>query len=122
MSYSSAEPSKPRASTIAIGRIVTYGVTAVNLWFLVLVANTALHAKAGTLQAQEDFGLFTLVVAVSGPLAIVSLITLVVGGLLGLRALKFDASLLRNSVFVLGTANCLAPFALAFLLRWLVHA
>ena len=107
--------------TLTFGRIVVFGATAANLWFSMLVAITVFHARYGTLQAQEDLGLFMLIVAVSGSLAVACLFTLVIGALLNIRTLKYDASLLRNPVFVLGVINSMTPFVLVFLLRWLTR-
>ena len=112
-----AEPADIRKRTFPLGRVVVFVGTATNLIFSFLIARTILHARAGTLQAQEDLGLFMLIVAVSGPVAITCLLTLVVGALLSIRTLKYDASLFRNPVFTLGILNTAAPLVLVYLLR-----
>ena len=122
MSLGIAEPATTRKRSVPLGRIVVFAATVTNLVFSFLVARTILHARAGTLEAQEDLGLFMLIVAVSGPVAITCFLTLVVGALLSIRTLKYDASLLRNPVFTLGILNTAAPFVLVYLLKVLARA
>lgn len=117
-----AEPATIRKRSFPLGRIVVISATTTNLVFAFLVARTILHARAGSLAAQEDLGLFMLIVAVSGTVAITCLVTLLVGALLNIRTLKYDASLLRNPVFALGIINTAAPFALVYLLKALTRA
>lgn len=117
-----AEPATIRKRSVPFGRVVVFAATATNLVFAFLVARTIFHARTGTLEAQEDLGLFMLIVAVSGPVAITCLVTLVVGALLSIRTLKYDASLLRNPVFALGILNTAAPFVLVYLLKALTRA
>jgi hypothetical protein len=103
------------------GRIVVFFASAINATLAVLVAITVVHGQTGTLQAQEDLGVFMLIVAIGGGTAIVCLVTLVAGALLTFKKKAFGTQLLGNPVAVLGVANCIAPIVLVFSLKWLLR-
>jgi hypothetical protein len=103
------------------GRVIFTLATVVNISLAVLVAIVVMHAKTGTLQAQEDFDLFLLIIPISGITGVACAVTLAVGGLLRISSDSQRDAHPRTTLAVLGGLNCVAPFALVFALKWLVR-
>ena len=97
-------------------RVIVYIATIVNVSITVLVAATWANARYDTLQAQEDFGVFMLIVGISGFAALLSFINLVLVALQNIKLPKFWVQMMMNKVITLGLLNCAAPFILAFAL------
>ena len=101
-----------------VGRGIVYLASALNIALLVLAIDTALDAKAGKLQAQQDLWVAVAIVLYGGAAALACLVTLVVGAVIGIRTRKQVSTLFYDRIFVLGVINCIAPLILLFGLRW----
>lgn len=89
--------------------IIVYLATLVNIALAVIVTITIIHSKSGTLVAQEDFGVFWLIVRDGGVVALVCLITILIESFLRMRKPDPGRRLRNNPVIILGILNCVAP-------------
>ena len=113
-------PSTWRA-VITLPRI-TVGMTfLVNIALLLAVTATIYHARTGRLAAQEDFGIFMMIVLLGSACLLVSLIAGLMSAAARYRAGTLNSGVIRTPTFLLGVANCFVPPLLALALLWLVR-
>ncbi len=101
--------------------VIVYLATLVNMVLAAFVTVTVIHSTSGSLQAQEDLGVFMLIVGGGSAIALACLITILVEALSKISAPNLTKQLMINQVIVLGALNCAAPLLWAFGLKWLIR-
>lgn len=67
--------------------------------------------------AQADFEIYLLIRSAGIGSALISVLTLLIGGLMNLKAIQFDWTLLKRPFVLVGLFNILGPFIAFWLLK-----
>jgi hypothetical protein len=107
-------PIRQNAGTVIMWLLIALSVIG-NLWLVYMLVQ--MNTAHGSGAAQADFELFMLTLTLGLPIALFSFLMLVVGGLINIKAVKLDVSVLKRPFVVFCLLNILIPAGLLFYLR-----